>query len=159
MGQVGCKVLFGKMDGYSYVHSQPVHTMSDKERDQFTTFVQKCFNMYNAYIPVSHTVYWIENDQCELIALASINHQEDIKHMPGRFPCIHNVCVDKKYRRQGLAKLLLRTILDDTEKRPVILFVDDDNASAINLYNQIGFEDATKEMGRQEPGTSTFKLR
>ena len=59
---------------------------------------------------------------------------------------IANVAVHPDYRRQGIARKLVRAALDSVESRGakrVILQVDIDNTDAVSLYRQIGFETLT----------------
>jgi GNAT superfamily N-acetyltransferase len=56
---------------------------------------------------------------------------------------IANVAVHPDYRRQGIARKLVRAALDSVESKSavrVVLQVDIDNTDAVNLYTQIGFE-------------------
>ena len=60
-----------------------------------------------------------------------------------------NIAVKKDYRRQGIATLLLNHILNickEKEINTIHLEVNEENFSAISLYQKLGF----KECGRRK---------
>ena len=52
---------------------------------------------------------------------------------------INNVVVDSNYRRKGIGKVLIKTILDSSKEVTYILRGDIENE---NFYRSIGFEDS-----------------
>lgn len=64
-----------------------------------------------------------------------------------RIYLIANVAVDPKYRRQGIARSLTLAALDNVRQRgakAVWLQVRQENTSALNLYQSLGFEEQTQ---------------
>ena len=56
---------------------------------------------------------------------------------------ILSICVSPEYRKQGLAKALMKQMLDEAKANSVetlFLEVEEDNIPAINLYLKYGFE-------------------
>ncbi len=62
---------------------------------------------------------------------------------------ISNVAVDEKFRRRGIARQLMEAAIDEAQRHRaswLILNVRPHNASALELYNNLGFEAIDTEM-------------
>ncbi len=51
------------------------------------------------------------------------------------------LCVDKDYRRQGVAEFLLKETIKMINQPLIVLEVRSQNLAAINLYKKLGFKD------------------
>ncbi len=51
------------------------------------------------------------------------------------------ICVDKNYRRQGVAEFLLKETIKIINQSLIILEVRSQNFAAINLYKKLGFKE------------------
>lgn len=66
---------------------------------------------------------------------------------PGNTVTLHKICVQKSYRRRGVARFMLSKLVERLKKQgasKIQLWVDESNASAKLLYQGVGFE----EVGR-----------
>ena len=53
----------------------------------------------------------------------------------------------EEYRRQGIARKLLKEVIDNKQVENITLEVNINNKNAILLYNSLGFKEATKRKG------------
>ena len=56
---------------------------------------------------------------------------------------LYNLCVDLPYRKQGIAKNLLKIVEEwckSNQKKKIVLFVDQKNHPALNLYTKNGYQ-------------------
>lgn len=60
---------------------------------------------------------------------------------------IIDIYVTNDYRRRGIAKELMNTIINNKEVKNITLEVNINNKNAILLYNSLGFTEATKRKG------------
>ena len=60
---------------------------------------------------------------------------------------IIDIYVTNNYRRRGIAKELMNTIINNKEVKNITLEVNINNKNAILLYNSLGFKEATKRKG------------
>ena len=60
---------------------------------------------------------------------------------------IIDIYVTNDYRRRGIAKELMNTIINNKEVKNITLEVNINNKNAILLYNSLGFKEATKRKG------------
>ena len=60
---------------------------------------------------------------------------------------IIDIYVTPDYRRKGIAKQLMNTIINNDEIKNITLEVNINNKNAILLYNSLGFKEATKRKG------------
>ena len=60
---------------------------------------------------------------------------------------IIDIYVTPEYRRKGIAKKLMNTIIDNKDVKNITLEVNINNKNAILLYNSLGFKEATKRKG------------
>ena len=60
---------------------------------------------------------------------------------------IIDIYVTNDYRRRGIAKELLKTIIDNKQVENITLEVNINNKNAIMLYNSLGFKEATIRKG------------
>ena len=60
---------------------------------------------------------------------------------------IIDIYVTPDYRRQGIAKELMNTIIDNEQVKNITLEVNINNKNAILLYNSLGFKEATIRKG------------
>ena len=60
---------------------------------------------------------------------------------------IIDIYVTPEYRRKGIAKKLMNTIIDNKDVKNITLEVNINNKSAILLYNSLGFKEATIRKG------------
>ena len=58
-----------------------------------------------------------------------------------------DIFVSQQFRRQGIARALMLAAMASAPGDSIHLRVEDDNASAIRLYESLGFSDATRESG------------
>ena len=68
---------------------------------------------------------------------------------------INNVFTDSNWRRQGVARALLATVLDQCESLGVREFNLGATAEAHSLYASLGFETYAPEMRRRVPVRSS----
>lgn len=74
---------------------------------------------------------------------------------------VANVATHPDYRRRGIGFALMQATLEMIRKRgglEVILLVDDDNTSAIELYHRLGFTEVTTHTNWTRPGRSSTPL-
>ncbi|MGL4361814.1 MAG: ribosomal protein S18-alanine N-acetyltransferase [Cellulosilyticaceae bacterium] len=86
--------------------------------------------------------YFVAEEEGQVIGYSGIWHV----HPEGQ---ITNVAVHADYRRRGLGRNLMETLLDNGVKKGITnyyLEVRESNINAINLYKSIGF----KEVGRRK---------
>ncbi len=55
-----------------------------------------------------------------------------------------NIVVDKSLRGKGLGKKLLKKCIEITKNNRILLEVEENNKSAINLYKSIGFKEISR---------------
>ena len=60
---------------------------------------------------------------------------------------IIDIYVTPEYRRKGIAKKLMNTIIDNKDVKNITLEVNINNKNAILLYNSLGFKEATIRKG------------
>lgn len=60
---------------------------------------------------------------------------------------IIDIYVTPDYRRKGIAKELMNTIIDNEQVKNITLEVNINNKNAILLYNSLGFKEATIRKG------------
>ena len=60
---------------------------------------------------------------------------------------IIDIYVTNDYRRRGIAKELMNTVINNKEVKNITLEVNINNKNAILLYNSLGFKEATKRKG------------
>ena len=60
---------------------------------------------------------------------------------------IIDIYVTPDYRRRGIAKQLMNTIINNDEIKNITLEVNINNKNAILMYNSLGFKEATKRKG------------
>ena len=60
---------------------------------------------------------------------------------------IIDIYVTPDYRRKGIAKQLMNTIINNDEIKNITLEVNINNKNAILLYNSLGFKEAAKRKG------------
>ena len=60
---------------------------------------------------------------------------------------IIDIYVTPEYRRKGIAKKLMNTIIDNEQVKNITLEVNINNKNAILLYNSLGFKEATIRKG------------
>ena len=60
---------------------------------------------------------------------------------------IIDIYVTNDYRRRGIAKELMNTIINNKEVKNITLEVNINNKNAILLYNSLGFKEATIRKG------------
>jgi ribosomal protein S18 acetylase RimI-like enzyme len=76
---------------------------------------------------------------------------------------IYSVCVDARYRRQGIGRRLielsLRAIRMTVGDGEVFLYVREDNAGAIRLYESLGFEIVERGISYYEHGALAHRMR
>lgn len=60
---------------------------------------------------------------------------------------IIDIYVTPDYRRKGIAKELMNTIINNDEIKNITLEVNINNKNAILLYNSLGFKEAAKRKG------------
>ena len=60
---------------------------------------------------------------------------------------IIDIYVTPDYRRKGIAKQLMNTIINNDEIKNITLEVNINNKNAILLYNSLGFKEAAKTKG------------
>ena len=60
---------------------------------------------------------------------------------------IIDIYVTPEYRRKGIAKQLMNTIIDNKEVKNITLEVNINNKNAILMYNSLGFKEATIRKG------------
>ena len=66
---------------------------------------------------------------------------------PGRLVWLHKICVLEQFRRQKIALMLLRAMVDRCQGRgcsKVKLWVDQQNLPARGLYERVGFQQVNK---------------
>jgi mycothiol synthase len=81
----------------------------------------------------------------------AISHQHDGKdsHDHGAIGEIYITAIDPSYNRLGIGKVLTITALNYLKYQglnQVILYVDEDNKAAINLYQSLGFKEFGKDL-------------
>lgn len=89
----------------------------------------------------------LEPDQAQIIGMACLWSIVEEAH-------ITLLGVHPEYRRQGLGKLLLLTLLEDAIARQLkwaTLEVNENNVAAIGLYQKLGFQVAGKRKGYYQP--------
>ena len=60
---------------------------------------------------------------------------------------IIDIYVTPEYRRKGIAKKLMNTIIDNKDVKNITLEVNINNKNAILLYNSLGFKETTLRKG------------
>lgn len=65
-----------------------------------------------------------------------ISHRKD----PAKGEYIVSLYVDKDLRRNGIAELLLKKVIENTEEDKITVLVGDFNKGAISLYEKLGFK-------------------
>jgi RimJ/RimL family protein N-acetyltransferase len=81
---------------------------------------------------------WLISIENEIVAMGGLNRDPYIDNdKVGR---VRHVYVSKKYRGQGLSKVLLKLIIDEAKKHFKILRLSTHNPIAASLYESFGFE-------------------
>lgn len=94
------------------------------------------YNIILSEIKNSNSMYYVAKTHDEILGYIAANLLFD--HID-----IDSVVVDKKYKRQGIASLLLKYILDIAKNKKIenlLLEVRISNEAAIKLYEKFGFK-------------------
>lgn len=89
----------------------------------------------------SHSIYVLENENDGYIGHVWFQQQVDVFSNEKKL-YIFEICVDEKYRRQGLGKRLMSKVEESAKERKISrieLAVECDNHEAINLYKDKGY--------------------
>lgn len=65
-----------------------------------------------------------------------ISHRKD----PAKGEYIVSLYIDRDSRRKGIAELLIKKVIENTEENKVTVLVGDFNKGAISLYEKLGFK-------------------
>lgn len=117
--------------------------LTDEHTDKLVELENRCFsdpwtkNMFSGDLKSEHTYY-----------LGAFNENEDLIGYIGMWDVgdtgdITNVAVHPKYRRRGIASLLITELYDiciDKSISHINLEVRESNNNAISLYEKLGFE-------------------
>ena len=79
---------------------------------------------------------------------------------PGRVANLHKICVSAPHRRKGIATELLNDEIQALRARGsmrVQLWVDEQNHTAVNLYNRLRFEKMQSVNDYYGPGRTGFR--
>ena len=91
-----------------------------------------------------------------LVAYSAFVHSK-----PGNVVILHKVCIKEDFRRQGIAKNMLRTQIEKLKKQncsKIQLWVRKENDTAINLYKAVGFEDMSTVDSYYGPGQTGLSM-
>ena len=104
-------------------------------KDLFNEYKKDYNPIINDYTKVY--AYKIDNKYVSFIVAQILYENADII----------DIYVTPDYRRKGIAKKLLKTIIDNKQVEKITLEVNINNKNAILLYNSLGFKEATKRKG------------
>lgn len=92
---------------------------------------------------------------CGMVCVTYINKPETKYGKARSYYHVEEIAVDEKYRRQGVAKELLDFMIEDAKNRnlqKIELDVWEFNASAIDFYKAVGFQETRRWMEFEVPG-------
>ncbi len=92
----------------------------------------KLYNIPNIFDNKNQKIYLFEQDNI-LVGFIHVEKTYEILS-------ILHIYINKKYRNQNKALLLIDYILSDTDIETIILEVNVNNIPAINLYKKLGFK-------------------
>ena len=107
------------------------------------SLLKNIFNEYKKdYNPIINDytkvyAYKIDNKYVSFIVTQILYEQADII----------DIFTLEDYRRQGIAKKLLKEVIDNKQVENITLEVNINNKNAIMLYNSLGFKEATIRKG------------
>jgi len=131
--------LFINELGY-YIGSELTESIIDSMDD--------CFHLGNNIGIFPFTNIYIITPDIERSSVAAVSMGTPIENVDLNMQIqgayyIYNVCVPSKYRRSGLGKTVMITLMQDMIERGInkfVLEVDPNNISAYMLYQSLGFE-------------------
>ena len=94
-------------------------------------FKQNVGNISNPYLKIKG--YYIDNNIVGVLVYEDIYNRFEVDY----------IVVDSQYRRKGIGKKLLESIINLNPEN-ITLEVREDNIPAINLYKKMGFEIVSK---------------
>lgn len=104
-------------------------------KDLFNKYKKDYDPIINDYTKVY--AYKIDNKYVSFIVVQILYENADII----------DIFTLEEYRRQGIAKKLLRNVIDNKQVKNITLEVNINNKNAIMLYNSLGFKEATIRKG------------
>ena len=96
---------------------------------------------------VYHSDYYILEDNHALIGCVLIRRKISLKYPNSSW--IYDVFILPDYRGKGYGKALMRLAIVKCSKKKILIYVRDDNTSAINLYIRAGFREIAMDNGHK----------
>lgn len=109
---------------------------------QIAQMLNKHNKLYKIHTPVTVAkatgAYFIEVVNDKVVGCAKLTQErEDLSK-------ISHVCVDPDYRRQGIAKKLIRAALDNCSTMLIFMTIREDNRPSLAMAESMGFVPANK---------------
>ncbi|MFT4412832.1 GNAT family N-acetyltransferase [Fredinandcohnia humi] len=118
-----------------------LNTLIKQSKEEGFRFVERLVNDYkngtNTFNNLGEALFGVFNEKGELVAIGGLNKDPySNKQYIGR---LRRFYVHKKFRRKGIGRLLLKSIINEAKKYYKILVLHTDTNQADNFYSSFGF--------------------
>lgn len=88
---------------------------------------------------IYHSDYYILEDNHTLVGYVLIRRKMSLKYPNSSW--IYDVFILPDYRGKGYGKALMKLAIEKCVEKRILIYVRDDNTSAMNLYKRVGFRE------------------